>query len=162
MNRQSGDYAASKKICAACPLREQCAKNKSGRTIKRHLRQEDLDGMREAIRSAKVKRDIKMRQHLMERSYARGTWHGFDRVRWRGLWRVQIREHLVSAVQTIQVLLRYGSYLKASPSAMIEQMKGAMRREIKSFLDYTELMISKIGPRVLFGFIYPSLSFIEG
>jgi uncharacterized protein (UPF0179 family) len=97
-SRQSRDYAASQKVCAACQLRKQCTRNKSGRTIKRHLRQEELDGMREASRSAKAKRDIKMRQHLMERSYARGTWYGFDRARWRGLWRVQIQEYLVSAV----------------------------------------------------------------
>jgi hypothetical protein len=161
-SRQSRDYAASKKMCAACHLRGQCTRNKSGRTIKRYLRQEELDGMREASRSAKAKRDIKRRQHLMERSYARGTWYGFDRARWRGLWRVQIQEYLVSAVQNIQVLLRYGSYLKTSPSVMMERIKGAMRRDIRSFLDFTELVKSKIGQRVLFGFIYPRLSFIEG
>ena len=160
-SRQSRDYAASKKICAACHLREQCTRNKSGRTIKRHLRQEELDRMREASRSARAKRDIKMRQHLMERSYARGTWYGFDRARWRGLWRVQIQEYLISAVQNIQVLLRYGSYLKRSPSVMMEQIKGAMTRDIRSFLDFTELMNSKMGRMVLFGFIYPRLSFIE-
>ena len=68
IHRQSRDYAASKKICAVCHLRKQCTWNKSGRTIKRHLRQEELDRMREASRSAKAKRDIRMRQHLMERS----------------------------------------------------------------------------------------------
>src|SRR4030066_999895 len=73
LNRQSRDYAAPKKICAACDLREQCTKNKSGRTVKRHLRQEELDRMGGASRWAKAKRDIKMRQHLMEGSYARGT-----------------------------------------------------------------------------------------
>ena len=161
MSRQSRDYAAPKKICAACDLREQCTKNKSGRTIKRHLRQEDLDRMREASRSAKAKRDIKMRQHLMERSYARGTRFGFDRARWRGLWRVQIQEYLISAVQNIEVLLRYGSYLKRSPSVMMEQIKGAVTREIRFFSDFKELMNSKIGPMVLFGFNYPRLSFIE-
>ena len=160
-SRQSRDYAAPKKICAACHLREQCTKNKSGRTIKRHLRQEDLDRMREASRSAKAKRDIKRRQHLMERSYARGTRYGFDRARWRGLWRVQIQEYLISAVQNIQVLLRYGSYLKRSPSAMTEQIKGAMTRKIRSFSDFKEPMNSKTGQRVLFGFIHPRLSFIE-
>ena len=160
-SRQSRDYAAPKKICTACHLREQCTKNKSGRTIKRHLRQEDLDRMREASRSAKAKRDIKMRQHLMERSYARGTRYGFDRARWRGLWRVQIQEYLISAVQNIQVLLRYGSYLKRSPSAMMEQIEGAMTRDIRSFLDFKEPMNSKTGQRVLFGFIHHRLSFIE-
>ncbi|HXY75094.1 MAG TPA: transposase [Dehalococcoidales bacterium] len=64
MSRQRRDNAAPKKICAACELREQCTRNKSGRTIKRHLKQEELDRMREASRSAKARRDIKKRQHL--------------------------------------------------------------------------------------------------
>jgi len=160
MSRQSRDYAAPKKICAVCDLREQCTKNKSGRTIKRHLRQEELGRMREASRSARARRDIRMRQHLMERSYARGAWYGFDRARWRGLWRVEIQEYLISAVQNIQVLLKYGSYLKRSPSVMMEQIKGAMTREIRSFSDDKELMSFKMGRMVLFGFTYPRLSFI--
>lgn len=106
INRQSRDYAAPKKVCAACRLREQCTKNKSGRTIKRHLRQDDLERMREASRSARAKRDIKTRQHLMERSFARGTRYGYDRARWRGLWRMQIQEYLTCAIQNIQVLLK--------------------------------------------------------
>jgi transposase len=159
--RQSRDYAAPKKICAACELREQCTRNKSGRTVKRHLRQEELNRMREASRSARAKHDIKMRQHLMERSYARGTWYGFDRARWRGLWRVQIQEYLVSAVQNIQVLLRYGSYLKTSPSAIIEQIRGSMTRDIRSFLGFKELMSSKMGRIMLLGPHYRRLSFME-
>lgn len=161
-NRQSRDYAAPKKICAACHLREQCTKNKSGRTLKRHLRQEDLDRMREASRSARAKRDIRMRQHLMERSYARGTWYGFDRARWRGLWRVQIQEYLTCAVQNIQVLLSYGSYLKRSPSIMMEQIKGAIARDIGFFSYFKELVNSKIGRMVFFGYIHPRRSFMEG
>jgi len=161
MSRQSRDYAAPKKICGACELREQCTRNKSGRTVKRHLRQEELDGMREASRSAKAKRDIKMRQHLMERSYARGTWYGFDRARWRGLWRVQIQEYLIAAIQNIQVLLRYGSYFKRSPSVMMEQIRGAMTRDIRSFLDCEEFTNSKMGRITLSGHNYLRLSFIE-
>jgi transposase len=105
MSRQSRDYAAPKKICAACQLREQCTQNKSGRTLKRHLRQEDLDKMREASRSAISKRDIKTRQHLMERSFARSTRYDFDRARWRGLWRMRIQEYLTCAIQNIQILI---------------------------------------------------------
>jgi len=161
MSRQSRDYAAPKKICGACELREQCTRNKSGRTVKRHLRQEELDGMREASRSAKAKRDIKMRQHLMECSYARGAWYGFDRARWRGLWRVQIQEYLIAAIQNIQVLLRYGSYFKRSPSVMMEQIRGAMTRDIRSFLDCEEFTNSKMGRIMLSGHNYLRLSFIE-
>jgi transposase len=123
IHRQSRDYAAPKKICAPCPLREQCTKNKSGRTVKRHLRQEELDRMREASRSSKAKRDIKTRQHLMERSFARGTWYGFDRARWRRLWRVEIQEYLIAAVQNIELLLRYGDQPKKSLLVKVNQVK---------------------------------------
>ncbi len=106
-NRQGMDYAAPKKVCAACQLRNQCTRNKSGRTLKRHLRQSALDTMREASRSPKAKRDIKTRQHLMERSFARGTRYSFDRARWRGLWRMRIQEYLTCAIQNIQVLIKH-------------------------------------------------------
>jgi transposase len=107
INRQSRDYAAPKKVCAVCQLKEQCTQNKSGRTIKRHLRQSELDQMREASRSARAKQDIKTRQHLMERSFARSTRYGFDQVRWRGLWRMRIQEYLTCAIQNIQVMINH-------------------------------------------------------
>jgi len=130
-NRQSRDYAAPRKVCAACSLREQCTRNKSGRTIKRHLRQEELNRMRETSRSAWAKRDIKTRQHLMERSFARGTWYGFDRARWRRLWRVQIQEYLIAAIQNIEVLLRYGEQPKKSLLAKVNQVKGVIKGGIQ-------------------------------
>lgn len=125
MNRQSRDYAAPKKVCAACQLREQCTKNKSGRTIKRHLRQDELDNMREKSRSAKAKRDIKTRQHLMERSFARGTRYGFDRARWRGLWRMRIQEYLTCAIQNIQVLIKQAAKPKKIIAASVLAIKTA-------------------------------------
>jgi transposase len=131
MNRQSRDYAAPKKVCAVCYLREQCTKNKSGRTVKRHLRQEELDKMREASRSSEAKRDIKIRQHLMERSYARGTWYGFDRARWRRLWRVKIQEYLIAAIQNIEVLLRYGEQPKKSLLIKVNQVTGGIKGVIQ-------------------------------
>ncbi|MFC1825177.1 transposase [Thermodesulfobacteriota bacterium] len=71
--RQSIDYAAPKQECDVCSLRPQCTRNKtSGRTIKRHLRQTELDQMRQRSHSPQEKRDIRTRQHLMERSSARG------------------------------------------------------------------------------------------
>ena len=133
-NRQSRDYAAPRKTCAVCQLREQCTRNKSGRTIKRHLRQEELDRMREASRSAGAKRDIKVRQHLMERSYARGTWYGFDRARWRRLWRVEIQEYLIAAIQNIEVLLRYGQRPKRSLVIRVNQPEGEIKRGVRSIL----------------------------
>lgn len=120
MQRESSDYGAPKKVCSACALREQCTKNKSGRTVKRHLRQDELNTMRERSRSPESRRDIKTRQHLMERSFAKATRYGFDHARWRGLWKMKIQEYLTCAIQNIQTLISQGSKPK---KAMALRMK---------------------------------------
>jgi transposase len=106
-DRASCDYAAAKSVCAACPLQSQCTRNASGRTIKRHLRQDELERMRAVSRSPRARRDLKLRQHLMERSFARGQRLGMARMRWRRLWRAKIQELLTATIQNIAVLVRY-------------------------------------------------------
>ncbi len=104
--RNHFEYIASASICNSCQLKEKCTKAKSGRTLKRHIRQDDLDFMLEQANNRESKTDIKTRQHLMERSYARSTRYGYKRARWRRLWRVQIQEYLTASIQNIMVLLR--------------------------------------------------------
>lgn len=130
-DRQSIDYAAAKTDCAVCTLRSQCTQNAAGRTIKRHLRQEDLERMRGLSRSARAKRDQRIRQHLMERSFARSTRYGFDRARWRGLWRVQIQEYLVCALQNIQVLIKYGRDPKRRPALVLPRPEARWNQRVK-------------------------------
>jgi transposase len=141
-NRQSRDYAAPRKVCAVCSLREQCTRNKSGRTIKRHLRQEELDRMRGASRSAEAKQDIKTRQHLMERSFARGTRYGFGRARWRRLWRVRIQEYLIASIQNIEVLLRYGEQPKKTLLVKVNQVRGVIKGVIQAIFGMIKDLIS--------------------
>ena len=104
--RKHYEYIASKKTCNKCKLRDQCTKAKSGRTVKRHIRQDDLDFMLAQANSAESKKDIKTRQHLMERTFAQATRYGYQRARWRGLWRVQIQEYLTAAIQNIMILVK--------------------------------------------------------
>ncbi|MBT9144235.1 MAG: hypothetical protein DDT42_00067 [candidate division WS2 bacterium] len=78
-SRQSLDYQAPKKECAQCLLRPQCTRNKSGRTVKRHLRQAELDLMRTQAQFTEDRRDLQTQQpdcertrsgrHLMERTF---------------------------------------------------------------------------------------------
>jgi hypothetical protein len=105
-DRQYSEYKASGKVCAGCELRAGCTRAKDGRSLKRHLRQEALDRMLEIANSAAAKQDIKTRQHLSERSFARSTRYGYKRARWRGLWRMQIQDFLIAAVQNIQILIQ--------------------------------------------------------
>jgi transposase len=106
--RDAFEYKCSANICLACHLVNQCTASKSGRSLKRHRRQEELDRMRNNAQSSLAKKDISTRQHLMERSFARATRYGFKRARWRRLWRVRIQEYLTSAIQNIMTLMFYG------------------------------------------------------
>jgi transposase len=103
--RQASEYKCSKKICNSCELREQCTKSLHGRSIKRHQRHEALQAMRQGSRTKMAKKNIKLRQSLMERSFARATIYGYKRARWRNKWRVQIQEYLIAATQNIMVLI---------------------------------------------------------
>ena len=67
------------------------------------------------------------------------------RARWRGRWRVQIQEYLISAIQNIQVLLKYGHKPKKSLSVVVNQAKGTLPRVIRSVSDRMKgLLINEI------------------
>ncbi len=134
-NKQNVEYAGSKRGCAACALRSQCTRAKGPRTVQRHVRQEELDHMLALTETRAAKRDLKTRQQLMERSFARSARFGFDRARWRGLWRVAIQEYLVSAVQNIETLIRHAiKPTKGIRTAPLETMGRAKRACIELYL----------------------------
>src|SRR3990167_10346571 len=94
--------------CDKCVLREQCTKAKSGRTIHRDHRHDEVDTMRECAKSAIAKQDIQTRKHLMERSFARAVRYGFKRARWRGLWRVMVQDYIIATIQNLAVMIKCG------------------------------------------------------
>lgn len=147
-HRQGIDYGASKKACLACVLREQCTKNKSGRTVKRHIRQTELEIMRKASDSAVSRQDIRTRQHLMERSFARGTRYGFDRARWRNLWRVKIQEYLTCAIQNIQVLMNHGFKPKKGIAIAVEAVKQETVMAVNNGLGLIKSLLSNFRCRL--------------
>ena len=105
--RKMTEYIAKKETCAACILREQCTRSKStGRTIGRHLKQETIDKARAQSHSGEAKRNRKRRNWLMEGSFAdAANNHGFKRARWRRLWRQQIQDYLIAAVQNVRIMI---------------------------------------------------------
>ena len=100
------EYSLPAKVCSNRQLKQQCTRSKKGRTVKRHVRQDDLDQMLAQTQSREAKGDINKRQHLMERSFAYSTRYGYQRARWRRLWRVKIQEYLTATIQNIMVLVR--------------------------------------------------------
>ncbi|HAG07993.1 MAG TPA: hypothetical protein DCK87_00220 [Desulfotomaculum sp.] len=121
-HRNNIGYAAKGKDCRACDLRLQCTKDSYSRSVQRHIRKDELDKMISITKSFKAKRDLKIRQYLMERSYARSVRYGFDRARWRGLWKVSIQEYVICTIQNIETLIRY----------LKKPLKGIMAKPVKT------------------------------
>jgi transposase len=121
--REAFQYQGRGKSCRACSLRDQCTGAQRGRTLWRHLRHEEVRLMRDRAQSFRSKRDLRTRQHLMERSFARSVPYGFKRARWRRLWRVQIQEYLTAAIQNLMILVRYLKEPGKATSLAMKQAK---------------------------------------
>jgi chorismate mutase len=114
------EYKARSGSCAACLLRSQCTKAKLGRTLKRHAQQEALDVARRQAHSRAARRDRKRRQQLMEQSFADATNnHHFKRARWRRLWRQQIQDYLIAAIQNLRILLAHSPPKHSAAKALV-------------------------------------------
>lgn len=101
-------YQTAAGVCPACPLRAQCTRAKHGRTLRRHDDYEWIERGWTQARSAAGRRDLRRRRHLMEGSFAQAAnLHHFKRARWRRLWRQQIQDWLIAAVQNIKLWLRH-------------------------------------------------------
>jgi hypothetical protein len=118
VERKAFEYVTARGVCQQCPLRIQCTRSESaaGRTLKRHERQEVLENLRAQAQSQSSKRDIQIRQHFMERSFAQGKRFGLKRARWRGRLRVQIQDYLIAAAQNIELLI---AHARPKPRAVL-------------------------------------------
>ncbi len=113
-------YKAPTRVCGACALRAQCTRSVHGRTVQRHENQLTLDVARAQAHSAAARRDRKRRHHLMERSFADATNnHHFKRARWRRLWRQQIQDYLIAAIQNVRILLAHQRPRQSAAAALL-------------------------------------------
>ena len=118
--RRTIEYKAPARVCAACVLRAQCTRSHHGRTVQRHEKQALLDVARAQAHSLAARRNRKRRQHLIERSFAdAANNHHFKRARWRRLWRQQIQDYLIAAIQNVRILLAQQNPKKSAAIAMV-------------------------------------------
>jgi hypothetical protein len=96
-----------------------------------------LEKMLFQAESAQGRVDRKTRQHLMQRSFARGTRYGIKQARWRRLWRVEIPEYLTAAIQNMVVLIRY---LKEPLRALSAALSPAVDRGSSKKLNRWEIL----------------------
>ena len=121
--RLTWEYITAKGTCLVCKLRAFCTRSATGRTIHRHRDQELLDKARKIASSKAAKRDLKRRQHLMERSFAdAANCHGLKRARWRGLWRQAIQDLFIATVQNLRKLIKHLSETNPTAASSLTQL----------------------------------------
>jgi transposase len=138
--RNHYEYKAPSERCARCELREHCTRAKDGRTLKRHARQDELDIIVKFATSREAKGDIKTRQHISERSFAQSSRYGYKRARWRRLWKVQIQDFLIAALQNIMVLIKTSKDKISKSNAQVGQIIRDRRAAWYSFSFRSMLM----------------------
>ena len=117
--RRTLEYKAPARACAVCALHAQCTRSHHGRTVQRHENQEALNVARAQAHSFAARRNRKRRQHLMEASFAdAANNHHFKRARWRRLWRQQIQDYLIAAIQNMRILLAHQNPKRSAAAAV--------------------------------------------
>jgi hypothetical protein len=118
--RRTLEYKARATICGSCALRARCTRSAYGRTVQRHEKQEVLNLARAQANSIAARRNRRRRQHLMERSFADATNnHHFKRAHWRRLWRQQIQDYLIAAIQNVRILLAHQNPKRSAAAALL-------------------------------------------
>ncbi|MEM0967665.1 MAG: IS1182 family transposase [Verrucomicrobiota bacterium] len=80
--RRYTEYGTRKGVCASCPMRTQCTRSQTGRTLKRHDGQEIIDRAQAQARSSVAKKNRIRRRWLMEGSFGQAVRHHFKRSRY--------------------------------------------------------------------------------
>ena len=79
-----------------------------------------LDLARQQTHSRAARRDRRRRQQLMEASFAdAANNHHFKRARWRRLWRQQIQDYLIAAIQNVRILLAYSNGKRSAAAKIV-------------------------------------------
>jgi transposase len=120
-------------LCAQCPLRAQCTQSKRGRSVRRHVRADLLEAVRQEANSPAGRYSRRRRQHVMEGTFADAVNnHGAKKARWRGLGRQKIQNWLIAAVQNLRTLLRHraGKPIRAAMATLAGAIGGGGLRLI--------------------------------
>jgi transposase len=146
--RRTWEYVTDKGTCMVCSLRSECTRASYGRTIHRHEHQELLNRARQQAASLEGKRDRVRRKYLMEGSLAdAANNHGFKRSRWRRLWRQQIQDYMIAAIQNIRILI---SHVENRGSAAEAVVLGAIRESCSVLSAKTAIIFRAIRSFLIF------------
>lgn len=103
-------YRAEREVCRQCRFFSDCVNSKqNGRQIRRNEDVGYVEWADSCLSRYERKQLMSRRQYKAEGSFAdAANNYGFKRARWRGLYKMQIQNLMIAAIQNLGKLLRYG------------------------------------------------------
>jgi transposase len=133
-------YSCEPQFCRACVLRSVCVSSDSPQAVRQVTRFDTpyTERAQSACQSRMGKRLLKKRQTCMEGLFGQAkSWHGLQRARWRGLWKMQIQSLLTAMVLNLKKLLAVVIRRKAkSCFSALGSVVFLLNRIIVSFMNY--------------------------
>jgi transposase len=100
-------YQAPASACTACPIKARCTDSRRGRIITRSFDEAYLDRVRSYHETPGYRKAMRKRSVWVEPLFGEAKdWHGLNRFRLRGLWKVNAEALLIAAGQNLKRLLR--------------------------------------------------------
>ncbi|KKL60333.1 hypothetical protein LCGC14_2206370 [marine sediment metagenome] len=103
-------YRCQRQICQKCEYFTECVSSKQlGRQVERNLNVEYVEWADNCLPKYERKRLLTRRKYKAEGSFAdAANNYGFKRARWRGLAKMRIQNLMITAIQNLGKLMRYG------------------------------------------------------
>jgi len=98
-----GQFLFAASVCAACPLRPQCVRGKSGRTVQLHP-QEALLQQARALQHSPPFREYQRRRQTVEHAIARLVQRGLRQARYRGWAKTRFQLLMAAAVVNLTLI----------------------------------------------------------
>ena len=113
-------YRAERKVCLRCRLFGQCVTSKTlGRQVERNINAEYIEWADNCLSKQERKLLLVRRKYKAEGSFAdAANNYGFKRARWCGLAKMRIQNLMITAIQNLGKLMRYGGPSSRSITAM--------------------------------------------
>jgi transposase len=129
-------YNAAPRVCRQCPIKSQCT-TATRRTVRRHLRQDELTRIVANASTRQARRDLRLRQWMLEGSFGQATRYGLKRARYRGLISASIQDFLIAAIQNILFICRCTGNRRKAASAALANSPNILEKSFSNLLKPT-------------------------
>ncbi len=107
-NHKSGErhYRPERGTCESCPMREECTRSKTGRTVTRNTYEEQLERQREHAKTPQAVMGKVLRGIIAEGKFAEAVRHGLKTMRYVGRDMAVLQSTLVAFILNMKRLIR--------------------------------------------------------